>query len=165
MAWKPAMKSEAERGGALVADVGGIKNPRIGCASDLADVGRSSAVPVHDLAGAGHGGAVPLQNRAGGVQIRGNSSQFELHAIVGDFEAGIYDGAVFGRAVVEDGICVVDVNQDAAGAGVGWEECEQAVFAGEWEMAHVAGFLFAAAGFDEFVVAPEGAIEESDAAL
>ncbi len=83
---------------------------------------------------------------------------------IGDFEAGIDDGAMFGSALVEDRIGVVDVNQDAAALRIAREEFEQAVFAGEREMAHVARFLFAAAGLDEFVVAPEGAVEESDAA-
>ena len=96
--------------------------------------------------------------------MRLKRSQFELHAIVGDFEAGIDDLAMFGTAFVEDGIGVVDVEQDAAAAGVAREEFKQSVFAGEREMSHLARFLFAAAGLDEFVVAPEGAVEESDAA-
>src|SRR5580698_8611474 len=93
-----------------------------------------------------------------------NPSKFELHAVEGDFEAGVNDGAMFGSALVEDRIRVVDVNQDTAALRIAREEFEEAVFTREREMAHVARLLFAAAGFDEFVIAPKSAIEEGDAA-
>ena len=115
MAWKPAMKSDSESGGSWIVGVCDIKDPRTGCASDLADMGRSSAAPVHD--------------RADGMQIRGDESQLELHAIVGDFEAGIQDGAMLGGALVEDRVGVIDVDQDAAAMRIAGEEFEQTFFA------------------------------------
>jgi hypothetical protein len=47
------------------------------------------------------------------IRLPGHS-QFELHAIVCDFKAGIHDRAVFRSAVVQDRIGVVDVDQHAA---------------------------------------------------
>ena len=71
------------------------------------------------------------------------------------------DGAMFGSALVEDRIRVVDVDQDTAALRIAREEFQQAVFTREREMAHVARLLFAAAGFDEFVIAPESAVEKA----
>src|ERR1700753_618479 len=104
MAWKPAMKSDSGRGGALVRDCGGIKNPMSGFAIDPADMGRSVLRPYKIAP------STSIFDRADEVE----DSQFELHAVVGDFEAGIDDGAMFGSALVEDRVGVVDVNQDAA---------------------------------------------------
>ena len=55
-----------------------------------------------------------IRRRAGARFAQGAFIMFELHAIVSDFEAGIQDGAMFGTVFVEDGIGVVDVDQDAA---------------------------------------------------
>jgi hypothetical protein len=73
-----------------------IKNPRDDYASDLADLGRSVLRPYMNVPKA--------------FDFDGDDSQFELHAVEGDFEAGVDDGAMFGGAFVEDWICVVDVD-------------------------------------------------------
>src|SRR5437762_10226378 len=67
---------------------------------------------------------------------------------------------MFGGIFVEDGIGVVDVDEDFAGGGVGRELGEEAVASGEREMAHFSGGFLTAAGGDEFVVGPEGAVKE-----
>ncbi len=67
-------------------------------------------------------------------------------------------GAVF----VEDGIGVVDVDKDATALGRVGELIEQAAWAGERQVAHIAGGFFASAGADEFVVAPEGAVDQGE---
>ena len=90
------------------------------------------------------------------------SSQFELHAIVGDFKAGIQHGAMFGAVLIEDGVGVIDVDQNAAAAGVAGELLEQARCTGERKMADVASGFVAAAGAAELVVAPKGAIDKND---
>src|SRR5215469_1759607 len=87
--------------------------------------------------------------------------KFELHPIVGDFEAGIQHGAVFGAFFVKDGVRIVDVNQGFAAFGTGGKLFKQTVGARERQMANLARGLFAAAGAHQFVVAPEGAINES----
>src|SRR5689334_21713698 len=87
--------------------------------------------------------------------------KFELHAIVGDFEAGIQHGAVLGAFFVKDGIRVVDVNQDFAALCFRGELLEQALRARERQMADFARRFFAAARAHQFIVAPERAIYES----
>src|SRR5262245_25467694 len=71
---------------------------------------------------------------------------------------------MLGGIFVEDGIGVVDVDEDSARGGVGGELGEEAVASGERDVAHFAGSFVAAAGGEEFIVGPEGGVEESDAA-
>src|SRR4029077_19027913 len=85
-----------------------------------------------------------------------------LHSIVGDFETGIQYGAMFGALLVKDGIGVVDVDKDFAAFGVGGKLLEEPGGALEGKMADFASGFFAAAGVDEFVVGPEGAVDEDD---
>ena len=62
---------------------------------------------------------------------RGHTLEVELHAIVGDFEAGIQHDAVLGAFFVKDGVGVVDVNQDFAAFGVRRNLLQEAAGAGE----------------------------------
>jgi len=71
---------------------------------------------------------------------------------------------MFGGIFVEDGIGVVDVDEDLACGGVSRELGEESVASGEGDVAHFPGGLVAAARAEEFVVGPEGAVEERDAA-
>src|SRR5215471_7535499 len=91
-------------------------------------------------------------------------SQRELHAVRGDFEAGVADGAMLVGSLIEDRIGVVDVYENLARGGVARKLCEQAVASGEREVAHFTGGFLAAAGREEFVIGPEGAVEEGDVA-
>lgn len=91
-------------------------------------------------------------------------SQGELRAVSGDFKAGVADGAMFGGVFVEDGIGVVDVNEDFAGVGVGGELSEQAVASGEGDVAHFAGGFVSAAGFEEFIIGPECSVKKGNVA-
>src|SRR5215470_6172673 len=70
--------------------------------------------------------------------------KFKLHSIVGDFEAGIQHGAMFGAFFVKDRICVVDVNQDFAAFGSGGKLFKQAIGARERQVANLARGFFAA---------------------
>src|SRR5258708_7292466 len=88
--------------------------------------------------------------------------QFELHAIVGDFEAGIQHDTVLRAFFVKDGIGVVDVNQDFAPFGVGRKLLEEAAGTGERQVADFASGFSAAARAHQFIVAPEGAVDEND---
>ena len=54
------------------------------------------------------------------------------------------------------------MDKDAASAGVARELFEQAVGAGEGQMADFAGGFLAAAGAAEFVVAPESAVDQDN---
>src|SRR5215467_1883106 len=87
--------------------------------------------------------------------------EFELHAIVGDFEAGIQHGTMLSAFFVKDGIRVVDVNQDFAPFDLRGKLFEQAPFARKRQVADFARGFFAAARAHQLVVAPEGAVNES----
>src|SRR5215472_7119428 len=87
--------------------------------------------------------------------------EFELHAIVGDFEAGIQHDAMFGAFFVKDGIRIVDVNQNFAALGFGGKLFEQAVRARERQVADLARGFLGATGAHQFVVAPERSVKES----
>src|SRR5262245_40537074 len=71
---------------------------------------------------------------------------------------------MFGGILVEDGIGVVDVNEDLARGGIGRELREKAVASGERDVTHFAGGFVASTGREEFVVGPEGAVEQDHAA-
>ena len=68
---------------------------------------------------------------------------------------------MLGTLFVEDGVGVVDVNQDSAGLGARRELREQAIRTGERKMADFARGFFAAARSNKFVVGPKRAVEES----
>lgn len=68
---------------------------------------------------------------------------------------------MLGARFVEDGVRVVDVEEDLAADGVGGELGEQTVGAGEREMAEPASGFVAAPGGAEFVVGPEGAVDQN----
>src|SRR5690349_24524028 len=87
--------------------------------------------------------------------------KFELHAIVGDFEAGIQHGAMFRAFFVKDGVRIVDVNQDSAPFGFGRKLLEQSAGAGERQVADFARRFSAAARAHQFIVTPEGTVNES----
>ena len=55
-------------------------------------------------------------------------SELEVHAIVGDFEAGIQYLAMFVAVFVEDGVGVVHVDQDAAALGALWKLLQEAAW-------------------------------------
>ena len=69
---------------------------------------------------------------------------------------------MFGRGFVEDGIGVVDVEEDFAAAGVGGELREKAIRTGKRDVANLRRGFFAAAGLLQFVVGPEGAVDQND---
>jgi len=71
---------------------------------------------------------------------------------------------MLGRIFVEDGIGVVDVDENFSGRGIGGELGQEAVGSGKREVAHFACGFLAAAGAEEFVVGPESAVEEGDGA-
>ena len=68
---------------------------------------------------------------------------------------------MLGAGFVEDGIGVADVEEDLAADGVGRELGEQTVGAREWEVAELASGFVGAPGGVEFVVGPEGAVDEN----
>src|SRR5262249_51145026 len=83
------------------------------------------------------------------------------HAIVGDFEAGFQYRAMLGRILVENGVGIVNVNQDFAAVSVGRELRQQAVGPGKRGVADFAGGFAAAAGAAEVVVGPESAVDQN----
>src|SRR5215472_1813087 len=86
--------------------------------------------------------------------------KFELHAIVGDFEARIQHDAMFGAFFVKDGVGVVDVNQDFAAFSFGRKLFEQTAGPGERQVADLSRRLLASARAHQLVVAPESTIDE-----
>src|SRR5215831_4180915 len=69
---------------------------------------------------------------------------------------------MFGGVLVENGIGIVDVDENFAAVGVAGELGQQAVVAGERKVAHFARSFAGAAGAAEFIVGPEGAVHEGD---
>src|SRR4029450_7175506 len=67
---------------------------------------------------------------------------------------------MFFAALIEDGIGVVDVDEDFAALRVAWELGEQAIAAGKWKVAHFTGSFMTAASLDQLVVRPESGVEE-----
>lgn len=68
---------------------------------------------------------------------------------------------MLGTCFVENRIGVVDVDEDFAADGISWELGQQAVRTGEREMAEFSSGFGGAAGRKEFVVRPEGAVDEN----
>src|ERR1700676_4650796 len=71
---------------------------------------------------------------------------------------------MFRALFVKDGVGVVDVDQHALAAGVAGKLFEQAAGAGKRQVTHFASGFLATAGLDEFVIAPEGAVEQQQVA-
>jgi len=94
----------------------------------------------------------------------GSGSQVELHAIRGYLKTGFAHGTMFGGVSVEDGIGVVDVDEDFTGSGVGRELREQAVASGKGNMAHFASRFVSASGFQDLIVGPKSSVEKCDVA-
>ena len=69
---------------------------------------------------------------------------------------------MFFAVLIEDGIGVVDVDQNFAALGIFGKLRKQAVASRKGKMAHFAGSFLAAANFDEFIVGPESAVQERD---
>src|SRR6266481_5497032 len=71
---------------------------------------------------------------------------------------------MFLAVLIEDGIGVVDVNENFATFGVFGELSKQAITSRQGKMAHFASGLLATTDFNQLIVGPEGAVEESNIA-
>src|SRR5260370_6706192 len=92
-------------------------------------------------------------------------SQFELHPIIGDFPSGFTHGEMFGTLFVQHRVCIVDVDENALGLSQTKWPLQHAAFAPEGKVTHVASRSAAALVGYEFVVLPEGAVEEGQIAF
>src|SRR6267142_1559737 len=75
------------------------------------------------------------------------------------------DGEMLGTLFVQHRVRIVHVDDDAPGLSETKRPLQQAAFTTEGKMAHIASRPAAAFGGNEFVVLPEGAIEESQIAF
>src|SRR3984957_12826067 len=89
-------------------------------------------------------------------------SQFDLHAIVGDLDAGGGELRALGSSLIEDGIGVVDVDQDAARTlRQARELLGHAAGAALRQVPEVAGTLVRHADADHLIVTPEGTVHQN----
>src|SRR5437762_8787796 len=88
-------------------------------------------------------------------------SQVKLHPIIGDFPSGFTHRAVFCALFVQYRIRIVDVNEDALGFSKAEGQPEHTALAPERKMPHIARSLAATLGFNQLVVFPECAVEET----
>jgi hypothetical protein len=91
-------------------------------------------------------------------------SQGQFHSIIGNLEASFSRQPMLLTVFIEDGIGVVDVDENFAAFGIAWELREQAVASGERKMTHFAGGSLAASNRNEFVIRPKSSVQESDIA-
>src|ERR1700689_4485419 len=88
-------------------------------------------------------------------------SQFDLHAVVGDFDAGRSELRALGPGLIEDWIGVVDVDQDAARAlRQSRELLGHAAGAALRQVPQIAGTLVRHADADHLIVTPEGTVHQ-----
>src|SRR3984957_8048070 len=89
-------------------------------------------------------------------------SQFDLHAIVGDLDAGGAELRALGPGLIEDRIGVVDVDQDAARTlGQACELLGHAAGAALRQVPQIAGTLVRHADADHLIVTPEGTVHQN----
>src|SRR4249920_1151009 len=69
---------------------------------------------------------------------------------------------MFGGVFVEDGVSVVDVEQDFPTASVGRELREKAIRTRERDMTNFGSGFLAAASLLHFVAGPEGAVDQNE---
>src|SRR5579864_1260583 len=90
--------------------------------------------------------------------------KFDLHSIIRNFPARVSHFPILRAFFVEDRIRVVDVNQDFAGVFGSAKFFEQAAGSGKRQVANFAGGLRACARRNQFVLAPERSVEETEVA-
>src|SRR6202451_2333713 len=88
--------------------------------------------------------------------------QIELPSILRDFPARVAHLAIFGTSFIQHGIRVVDMQIDFTWPAQMRQPDQSTFGAGDRHMAHLAGSLcvFISLDADQFVVAPEGAVEQ-----
>src|SRR5438876_1591839 len=92
-------------------------------------------------------------------------SQVELHPIIGDFPSGFTHRAVFCALFVRYRNHSDDMNEDTLGLPEAERQPEHATLAPERKMPHIARSLAATLGFNQLVVFPECAVEETQITL
>ena len=92
--------------------------------------------------------------------MRFPNSQREVASVFRQFPSRVTDRAIFRARFVQHGIGVVDVNIHFAGLSQSGQLLQGAIPATDRDMTHVARTLRGTLQADQFVVAPECAVEQ-----
>src|SRR5690606_19406445 len=103
---------------------------------------------------------------ASGPGCSGNVwSKVEVHAVVGYFDILALERSALIRVLPQNGIGVVDVNENLAGRLQRPQRFNHASFARLGQVSHVQRALLADAQIDHFIVGPAGAVDEQAVGL
>lgn len=92
--------------------------------------------------------------------VRISGLQFDIHSIKRHLDSFVLQNFSLGRIFVENGIGVVNMNQDFARLVHGLQYFDHTARAGLWQMTDVSGFLIVKPDCLHLVIQPESAIDQ-----